>query len=142
MAVARAGAAAVGARGAECGARPAWSLQPGLQPAPGEVNAAPRPPRGLLLADRAGGAPGGRLTRIGRPGVSASGLGGPEARPAGAFRGSALPGPLEDLGELRQTCQGSGVLGSRWDGGKSGHHSQRTFPFCGTRIPHPPTRVS
>lgn len=142
LAVARDGAAAFEKRGAECGgSRPgAWSLEPGPgpQPAPGEVSAGPsRPPRGLLLADRAGGAPGGRLTRAGRLGVPPSGLGGPETRAAGALEPR---GPLGDLGELRQTCQRSGGLESRWDRGKLGHRSHHTFPFSRIANSLPPTR--
>lgn len=46
------------------------------QPAPGEVSAALSwSPRGLLLADRAGGTPGGRWARAGLAGGSCGGAG-------------------------------------------------------------------
>lgn len=68
VAVARARAAAVGARGAETGGGRRGACELERRPAPDEVSAPPRrPPRGLRLADRAGGTPGGPVTR-GRPG--------------------------------------------------------------------------
>lgn len=67
------------ARGAERGGGGSPGREPGAgaQPAPGEVSAAPsRSPRGLLLADPAGGAPGRRRPpRAGRARTYRAGLG-------------------------------------------------------------------
>lgn len=126
-------------RGEGCRVRrqPAWSLEPGA----GAAACAGRGKRSpFAAASRAppcgpgGRGASGRLTRAGRPGVPPSGLGGPETRSAGALEPL---GPLSDLGELRQTCQRSGGLESRWDRGKLGHRSHHTFPFYRTANPFP-----